>query len=83
MEVWPKEAYSYSTRPCFLCGNDAPYWCNHCVNREDAEATDFRLHLEQKWGNPLPIARILAGGIEVICPDCWEEATNVANGTTI
>jgi hypothetical protein len=73
---WPEDAYKASTKLCYLCGLEAPYWCNHCVNREDAE--DYRKHLEMKWGSPLPESHILsiewsAPNGSVICQSCYDQ----------
>ena len=70
---WPEDAYKATTKSCFLCGKETPYWCNHCVNT--IQATDFRLHLETKWGTPLPTTYILgpdwnAPACSVICEEC-------------
>jgi hypothetical protein len=83
LTIWPEEAYQLHIRPCFLCGKEAPYWCNHCINREDSEATDLRLHMEERFGSPLPKAYILANMAGVLCQDCYDESYSIANGTTI
>lgn len=64
---------------CFLCGKEAPYYCNECWKHNDA----LRSFYEAKWGNPLPITHILTGGVDVICQTCYEEKTGIANGTIV